>query len=76
MNHEQLKNESAAVSCLVEQRAILAAIAFRAVYLELSKAEIEIPATIIAQMALSVVDSIYEAIVRSQSPEKSEVADV
>ena len=75
MNHEQLKNESAAVSCLVEQRAILAAIAFRAIYLEFSKAEMEVPATIIAQMALSTIESTYETAMRSHSPEKSEVAD-
>jgi len=76
LNGDQLEVAFKAASYVVEQKAIASAVAFRAIYLELSKAEIEIPATIIAQMSLSVVDSIYEAIVRSQSSEKSEVADV
>jgi len=57
--HKLSKDESAAVSCLVEQRAILAAIAFRAIYLEFSKAEMEVPATIVAQMAMSTVESTF-----------------
>ena len=76
MNDDQLEAAFRAAPYVVKQKATWTAIAFRTIYLELLEAEIEIPATIIAQMSLSVVDSIYEAIVRSQSSEKIEVADV
>jgi len=76
LNDDQLEAAFRAAPYVVKQKATWTAIAFRTIYLELLEAEIEIPATVIAHMALSAVNGTYEAIVRSQSCEKNEVADV